>query len=264
MKSRLLLLLLLAFLPVAPTAAKTGDVEWRRYTIPGHGVFSVQAPAKWKQDVRQSDSSLPPTIVLRPKKGDAFELLVTPIYAEGGQPPSLQKLEAAVAEGGARHLAEAQEDSLTIEPLEGEQVSGRFFRLTEREPPPDEFPRVLSGSLVTGPVVASFTLLHRDQQAKYVQQALALLGSARFERGAVGSYRASMDELHLKVLIASAAGLEPEFLVEERKKLRVKLGPYLVDAEQVRRGIRIRVDGPDPERTQKLLKALTSGFPALN
>ena len=117
---------------------------------------------------------------------------------------------------------------------------------------------------MTGPVVASFTLLHRDRQADYVQQALELLASARFETGAVGTYRASMADLQAKVLIAAAAGLEPEFLVEERKKLRVKLGPYLVDAEQVRRGIRIRVDGPDPERTQKLLEALTSGFPPLN
>ena len=240
--------------------AQQTDHEWRSYAVPGYGYFSIEVPASWKEEIRPSDANLPPTIILRAKKDGGFELLLTPIPPQEDKQPSLGKLEASLMEAGAKYLASARQETLTLEKLEGEQATGRYFLLTERDPRPGEYQSVISGGLLTGPIVVSFTLLLHDPQAEYVKDALRVVKSARLRRGQGGKYGATLDDLRFRILLAKAAGHSTEIIEDQGTSYKVKLDSFLLEAETTKGGINVWLAGSDFQRAGELLKALTLDF----
>jgi len=248
-----------ALLPILLLASLSAHADnWRTYPLPSGGAVLLEVPAAWKDEVRQKDPRFAATIVLRPNRGKKFEVLFTPIPARGGQPPSMADVEASLIKGGAKHLATARQESIVLEKLEGEQVSGRFYRLTEKEPPPGEYPNVIGGGLVVGPLIASFTILFHDPEGGDAAEALRVLQSARFLSGHVGVYHASLQDIRLNVLIAMAAGLKHNLLIDQKTSYKIELGDFLLEADAVERdNIRIRIDGNDLDKARKLLTVLT-------
>jgi hypothetical protein len=260
MKKSILLSILIPFLLFGLCIAQQADREWHSYVVPGYGSFTVEVPASWKEEIRQSDANLPPTIIFRAKKDGGFELLLTPIPPQEGKQPTLEKIEASLMEAGGKHLASARQETLTLEKLKGEQVTGRYFLLTEKNPPPGEYPSVISGGFLTGPIAVSFTLLLHDPQAEYVKEALRVVGSARLRRGQGGKYHATLDDLRLSILLAKAAGLVTEIIEDQSKSYKVKLDSFLLEAGPTKGGINVWLDGSDFQRAGELLKALTMNF----
>lgn len=251
------------FVP-GPAPAQEPVREWHSYALPAGGTVLLEVPAGWQEEIRRPELKLPPTIVLR--RGDELQLLFTPLQPQEGEMPPLATLEEALVEGGRQHLPGAIQDSITLEALEGGTVVGRYYRLTEKDPPPDEYPSVISGVLVSGPLVGSFTVLVQDPHGDEAREALRVLGSATFEpQSQAGLYRATMDDLRMKVLIAEATGLPVETLTDKRKRYEVKLGDYVLKATVAKGGaLSIRVDGDDPEAAAGLLYGMTIGFERAN
>lgn len=260
MKKSILLSVLTPLFLSGLCMAQQADREWRSYRVRGYGTLLVEVPAGWREEIRQADANLPPTITLRAKKGSDFELLLTPLPSQEGKQPTLENLEASLREAGGTLLASARQERLTLEKLEGEQAKGKYFLLTERDPPPGEYPSIVSGGLLTGPLAVSFTLLLHEPQAAYVKDALRALGSARFRRGQGGKYRAKLVDLRLKILLAQAAGFATEVVEDQSTSYKVKLGSFLLDAKATKGGIDIWLDGSDFQEAGELLKALATGF----
>lgn len=195
MKRTLLLAILAGLSPAAAAASGPTAREWRAYSLPIGGALQLEVPATWKEEIRQKDRNLPPTVVLRPKRGQDLEILLTPMPAQGGQLPAMADLEAGLIQLGMQHLPTARQDSVTLQKLEGEQVNGRYFLLTEKKPPPDEYPSVIGGGLLTGPLVVSFTILLRDPDGDDTREALRILQSARFQPG----FRADLSRVTLPI-----------------------------------------------------------------
>lgn len=247
---------LLPILLLASAAANAGT--WRTYPQPSGGAVLLDVPAGWKEEIRQKDPTFAATIVLRPSQGKAFEVLLTPIPMR--KPATMADVEASLIKGGAKHLATAKQESIVVEKLEGEEASGRYYRLTEKDPKPDEYPNVIGGGLVVGPLIAGFTVLFHEEGA--AAEALRVLQSVRFLSGHIGIYRATFENLRLNVVLAAAAGFKTNPLVVKDTTYKVELDDFLLDAEAVDRDtIRIRVDGKDLNKAGELLAALTKGFP---
>src|SRR5437773_12185493 len=86
---------LLLFSLVGAAMAQEGNV--RRYPLPNHGTIQLQAPASWKDELRQPPNALPPTIAYKPQSGAPFEVLLTPIWpasknASPAGPDALRKM----------------------------------------------------------------------------------------------------------------------------------------------------------------------------
>lgn len=257
-----LLLAGLAFTFAAATSAESREsLDWHTYILPGGGAVLLEVPASWNEEIRQKDRSLPPTVVFRPKKGKQFEILFTPIPSKSEQSAGMADIEASLIQGGKQHLPTAVQGSILLETLEGPQARGRYYLLTEKHPPPNEYPNVIAGVLLVGPVVASFTVLLHEPSGSEAQQALGVLKSATFQSGHFGVYRATLEDLRLKMLLAEAAGLTAETLIDDKGLYRVGLGGFLVEARPLdRRTIRVRVDGENSDEAGALLEALTIGF----
>lgn len=250
----------LTLIATAPLASKV-SLESRTYGLPGGGAVVLEVPVSWKEEVRQKNGDFPPTIIFREKKAELFEILVTLISSKSGQPPSIADLEASLLQSSRQHLANAVQESILLETLEGSQARGRYYLLTEEHPRANEYPSVIAGGLIVGPIVASFTVLLRDPTGSEAREALRVLRSATFESGFFGAYRATLRDLRFNVLLASAAGLTVETLVDDKRSYSVKLNDFLMEAQALDRGtIRIRIDGEELDKTGKLLEALTIGF----
>jgi hypothetical protein len=247
--------LLLILLSVSVTASAA---NWRTYPLPSGGAVLLDVPAAWKEEIRQKDPKFAATIVLRPNQGKGFEVLFTPIPMR--KPATMADVEASLIKGGAKHLTTAKQESIVLEKLEGEQATGRYYRLTEKDPQPDEYPNVIGGGLVVGPLIAGFTVLFHD--GGDAAEALRVLQSARFLSGQVGVYRGTFENLRLNVVLAAAAGFKTNPLVVKDSSYKVELDDFLLEAEaEDRDTIRIRVDGKDLNKAGELLAALTKGFP---
>lgn len=259
-KNLLLASLILTFAAAAPLASKE-SLEWHTYSLPGGGAVLLEVPVSWNEEIRQKDRSFPPTIVFRPKKGRQFEILFTPMPSKSEQSAAIADIEASLSQSGKQHLPTAVQDFILLETLEGPQARGRYYLLTAKHPPPNEHPNVIVGGLVVGPVVASLTVLLHEPSGREAQQALRVLQSASFQSGRFGEYRATLEDLRLKVLIAVAAGLTAETLVDDEKLYRVELSGFLIEAQPIdRRTIRVRIDGEKLDEAGELLEALTKGF----
>jgi hypothetical protein len=256
--------LVLALFLLASVASADVPRQWRTYPLPSGGAILLEVPAAWKDEVRQKDPRLAATIALHPSRGKDFELLFTPIPPRGDHAPTMADVEASLRKSGERHLATARQESIVLEKLEGEQASGRYYRLSEKEPPPDEYPHVISGGLLVGPLIGGFTVLVRDLEGDDAREALRVMQSAKFLSGSIGIYRTSFETLHLNMLIAQAAGFTAKTLVDDKSAYHVQLDDFVFEADAIDRDtIRIRIDGKDLAKAREILAAITQGLPRL-
>jgi len=162
-------------------AQSTGTSE-RRYAIPGHGTFVVQVPRDWKEQVRQTPNQ-PPTIVLGPAAGSAFQVLLTPSWPEpkGRTPDTRDQLRAAVGRGAQSAKSWAAESEPAVRELQGRSGPGFYFSVTERAPKPGTHKFVTTGILRVGELSVPFTITSGDGHASIVQQALEVLKSGAQE-----------------------------------------------------------------------------------
>src|SRR5258706_7065641 len=84
--SRVAVILSAAIVSVAAEGSGT-----RSFVIPAHGTLALAVPAGWRDAIRQPPGELPPTIEFAPAAGDAFTVLITPIWKKdpAAEPHSL-------------------------------------------------------------------------------------------------------------------------------------------------------------------------------
>jgi hypothetical protein len=84
-----------------------------------------------------------------------------------------------VRRSGETLLKEAENKSLIIDDLKGEDVAGYYFTLADSNPKPGEFRYVTQGTFVTGELMTAFTFLHRLPDPEDLQLVLNMLGGSR-------------------------------------------------------------------------------------
>jgi hypothetical protein len=154
----------------------------RRYAIPEHGFFELQAPARWSEIVRRRPGEPgPPTIVFGPTQGTPFEVSVTPAWEEvpGGpaaEERSMRERVEKYLEGVKPGAVEKQIDLVKIESPPG---PGFYFSATDQAPRSGDYKFLTHGMFKAGGLAVSFTILTRDGQAQIVRDALAMLKTAK-------------------------------------------------------------------------------------
>src|SRR5262249_33294142 len=140
-----------------PGVVKAEDVRVRRsYWLPGRRILALVVPEDWTESQEPARTDAPLTITFRPPPGRAFRVLVGVIPQSAERSPDVR---AIVERSGRALLTSAVEDRLVVEELGGAQVSGFFFRLTDRAPKPDEYTYLIQGALRLADLLLTFTVL---------------------------------------------------------------------------------------------------------
>jgi hypothetical protein len=150
------------------------------YPLPQHGRFQMEVPLAWIDEVRQPQGEVPPTIVLRPKEGNGFEVLVTPIWRQRPDVPPATKeaVRQSVQRAADYRKSQAVESSLPLIEFAGASGPGFYFSATDKTPGPGEYRYLTQGMLLVSELAVLFTILTNDGQEQVKQQALDMLKSA--------------------------------------------------------------------------------------
>ncbi len=158
----------------------------RRYELPNLDVFELIVPPAWDETVDQPADGGPPTILLRPREGAAFEIYITPNWPEAPDEsvPDAETLRETVRSAAERIRDQVVEKTLEIRRLQGASGVGFYFVATDRAPQPEEFRYMNQGVLQVGDLTVMFTILTNEGQDAVVEEAFAMLkGAAHRDTG---------------------------------------------------------------------------------
>jgi hypothetical protein len=81
-----------------------GTKAVKKYPIPEHGTLELNVPTSWRGDIHKPQENLPPTIIFGPTKGNDFQVLITVLWDNVGEPDfnSPEKVRALVEIDGKK------------------------------------------------------------------------------------------------------------------------------------------------------------------
>lgn len=153
----------------------------REYPIPGHGLFKLNVPSSWLDNLHQPPNDLPPTITFTPSSGTSFKILITVLWSplDKADYNNMQNIKVLMQQRGEELLSTAVESELTLQEMHGKHVAGYFFSLTDKAPKAGEYKYVTQGALGLGKLLLSFTILTNKKDSEVVNEALAMLHNAK-------------------------------------------------------------------------------------
>ena len=153
----------------------------RRFPLPGHGAIVMTVPSAWTDQVPRQSEDLSSTIVLTPEIGNAFKVMVTPLWSKKNDAalPSDREIKANIESSIASVRDQAAETSIPVRQLKRGGVQGYYFSATDRAPKPGEFKFMTQGTVVCGKLVVAFTVFSNDPAGKIEKETISMIGSMR-------------------------------------------------------------------------------------
>ncbi|RJP24126.1 MAG: hypothetical protein C4520_04795 [Candidatus Abyssobacteria bacterium SURF_5] len=165
------------------TAVRAEDTSVRTYPLPGHGVLQMAVPLSWMDEIRQPPYDLPPTISMRPREGNEFLVMITPLWNMSEDDFSSDaKLKSLVDMDRQAMAPSAVEEELELVALKGPNARGYYFIATDRAPKPGEWKYAMRAGVATGQLLLSVTVLTNDKESAVIADALEMIRSARHHR----------------------------------------------------------------------------------
>jgi hypothetical protein len=165
---------------VSSAANAAPSASPQSFKLPGHGELQLRVPDSWAAVVSQPSENLPPTIVLKAKAGQPFQILVTPVWAVrgGGLLPGLAEVKQEVGAAAKEAAPQSVEGTLPLQALSGASNHGYFFKATDRAPKAGEFKYLTQGIVCLGEINVAFTILTNDGQDSVIKAALDAMREA--------------------------------------------------------------------------------------
>ncbi len=172
-------LVALLLCPLAASFAADASAT-KKYALPQKGSFEMQVPSVWNDELSQPQGAVPPTITFRPRDGNGFGVLVTPIWRARADLPVATK--DAIKQGVQRAADEAKkqavEKTIPVVEFAGSSGPGFYFSATDKAPNPGEYKYLTQGLLNVGELTVTFSILTNDGPEQVTQEALNMLKSA--------------------------------------------------------------------------------------
>jgi hypothetical protein len=158
-----------------------GPKAVRKYPIPENGTLELNVPTSWRGDIHKPQENLPPTIIFGPTKGNDFQVLITVLWDNVGEPDfnSPEKVRALVEIDGKKILPKAVETKIVLREIRGPNNTGYFFSLTDKAHKPGEFRYMTRGGMTVGNLLLNVTILHRIKESGSIKDGLSMLREAK-------------------------------------------------------------------------------------
>jgi hypothetical protein len=162
------------------TMTIAADARKTALALPDKSSLELRIPAGWTDELKTNPGAGPATMVLAPREGAPFQVVVTPVARQrpGTSVDTAIKMRQSVQQAADKVKPGAVEPYLPVEELAGAPGPGYFFSATDRDPKPGEYKYLTQGMLLVGDVIVSFSVLTNDGQEKVRDEALAMLKGA--------------------------------------------------------------------------------------
>jgi hypothetical protein len=164
-----------------PLEKEPDSIVPREFKVAGHGALVIDVPRSWVQYVKQASDGAPPTIVLRPRTGDEFQLLLTPLWSPNGAKGfnSAEHVREFVSFSARQLAPNAVEKNLVVETIPREKGNAFYFFATDRAPKNGDHPYLIQGAIGMDDLVVSVSLLFRNKDSEAMDAVLNLFSTAR-------------------------------------------------------------------------------------
>jgi hypothetical protein len=168
----------------ASVATETDTPHARSFPLVKHGSLVLVVPESWDQEVRLAPNNLPPTIVLTPRQGDEFKVLVTPLWSPKDEPgfnnPAFTR--RVIEKSRVELLPGAVEQDVPLQEFKGKYGAGYYFFVTDKAPG-DSYPYMVQAGLGVGNLWLNVTVLSRKKDSESIRLMLQALKGAEQIRG---------------------------------------------------------------------------------
>ena len=175
--------LLVISVPLTAFADDAPDTGREVYEIPGHGELIMDVPKGWQVKFYQPENDSYPIISFFPFKGPKiFQLSVAVFWSDRAlqdlnNPENLREFVDSV---GQSVLAQSDQDSFTLEEIQGNSGSGYLFDMTDKQAGKGEYTHLTQGAISVGNVIVAFSLFtQKGQHEELRERVLTMLKKAR-------------------------------------------------------------------------------------
>ena len=184
--------------PAVQPAPTTPAMVKKSYALGKVGVLNFTFPKEWKDTIRkvnEGDRQFD-AVQFGPAEGNDFAIMVEVVYVGETNTDKLDT-KAALFQAGHDELERSVEKSLEIQDFHGEQASGSYFVVTDKnfsmlaEPGPDNYRYLMQGYVKLDGVVLTVRLVsnHIANQQSVV---LEMIKTARFTKNVTDASPAAL------------------------------------------------------------------------
>jgi hypothetical protein len=164
--------------------AASGSRKPFSFSLPQRGKLILTIPNSWKRSARKSDKGLPPTIILSPRKGAAFETMITPLWSPHNAPNfnNAAALKWAIEQHLKKMLPTAIEKDVPIQEFSAVDGPGFYFLVTDKAPKPGGYPYAVLAIVGVGDLVLNVTILCKEKESEGIMETIRILQEARQDK----------------------------------------------------------------------------------
>ena len=152
------------------------QIESESFTIPGHGVLTLDVPRVWNYNFTIKGSNEPPIITfynLDKDKEEIYQLNLSVLWEDGFKRniSSPEYIQSLVEKTGKQALINSDQTNLSLKKITGQDGVGYLFNLSNSGVNTYEYQFLTQGALAVGKLLLIFSLFSNDNES-ILQEAL--------------------------------------------------------------------------------------------
>ena len=160
------------------------QIESESFTIPGHGVLTLDVPRVWNYNFTIKDSNEPPIITfynLDKDKEEIYQLNLSVLWEDGFKRniSSPEYIQSLVEKTGKQALINSDKTNLSLKKITGQDGVGYLFNLSDSGVNTDEYQFLTQGALAVGKLLLIFSLFSNDNESILQEALLKIIMSAQ-------------------------------------------------------------------------------------
>ena len=160
------------------------QIESESFTIPGHGVLTLDVPRVWNYNFTIKDSNEPPIITfynLDKDKEEIYQLNLSVLWEDGFKRniSSPEYIQSLVEKTGKQALINSDQTNLSLKKITGQDGVGYLFNLSDSGVNTYEYQFLTQGALAVGKLLLIFSLFSNDNESILQEALLKIIMSAQ-------------------------------------------------------------------------------------
>jgi len=181
-------IILLSLYVINASATKENDIDYqiesKSFTIPDHGVLTLDVPRVWNYNFTIKGNNEPPIITfynLDKDKEEIYQLNLSVLWEDGFKRniSSPEYIQSLVEETGEQALINSDQTELSLKKITGQDGVGYLFNLSDSGANTDEYQFLTQGALAVGKLLLIFSLFSNEDESILQQALLKIIMSAQ-------------------------------------------------------------------------------------